>query len=517
MVPEGPPQTLYLRLSSVNAMLTRPILWSQQAFASASSREELFFGGMFALLLIITFTGLLVGGTVRDKGILVSTGFNLSLLMIFLPHEGYLQLLLFPHHPQVPDMSIGLGLAINLIMGCEILVRLGGLADEAPRLAERMRWVICAAAIPAGIASILGYYGRIAPVVQMMGHIEGGLVIIISLVLAIRGNRDAKIFIYPYITYVVLSLSQLGRNIGWLPANAFTEHSVHLAVMIQSVSLAVMAIYRVHRLGAEREAAQARELLASRRNESELEQRVQARTAELQRSMEDQRRLLSMVAHEFRNPLAVVDGAAQNIARGVGAGVSVQQIRRAVDRMSQLLVNVLAEDKLAEDVRSIDRRPIDLAGLAADCVEFHGANASVGIRLEARHIPAMVIGDQYLLRILLDNLIDNARKYAPDQPIDVVIEAAAQADDGAVAAWLLAVRDRGPGIPEDVDIFGKYARGRDTASTPGAGLGLFLVARIAALHGGSTLALRRPEGGSQIGVLLPKAPQGPGQSPSPSP
>jgi signal transduction histidine kinase len=506
-LPDAQPQTLYLRLSSVNAMVTQPTLWSRQAFASASSREDLFFGGLFALLVVITFTGFLVGGTVRDKGILASTGFNVSLLMILLPNEGYLQLYFFPDYPRLPDIFIGLGLALNFIVGWEILVWLGGLRDEAPRLAQNMRWPIYAIAIPVAIASILGHYGSVAPFMQMFGHIEGGLVIIISLVLAIRGNRDARIFIYPYVTYVVLSISRLGRNVGWLPANAFTEHGFHVAVVIQSVSLAAIAVYRIHRLRAEREAAQARELLVSRRNESELEQRVQERTAELQRSMEDQRQLLSMVAHEFRNPLAVVDGAAQNIARGVGGGVSVQQIRRAVDRMSQLLVNVLAEDKLTEDLRHIDRRPVDLVGLAADCVEFHGANSSVRIRLAAPDTQALVIGDQYLLRILLDNLIDNARKYAANQPVEVVIEAAAQATGGAAGSWLLAVRDRGPGVPEDIDIFGKYVRGPAPAATPGAGLGLFLVARIAALHGGSTTALRRPDGGSQIGVLLPSAPE----------
>ena len=507
LLQDGQPQTLYLRLSSVNAMVTQPTLWSRQAFASASSREDLFFGGLFGLLVVITFTGFLVGGTVRDKGILASAGFNISLLMILLPNEGYLQLYLFSDYPRIPDIFIGLGLALNFIVGWEILVWLGGLGDEAPRLAKQMRWLIYSIAIPVAIASILGYYGNVAPVMQMFGHIEGGLVIIISLILAIRGNRDARIFIFPYVTYVVLSISRLGRNVGWLPANAFTEHGFHVAVVIQSVSLAVIATYRIHRLRAEREEAQARELLVSRRNESELEQRVQERTVELQRSMEDQRQLLSMVAHEFRNPLAVVDGAAQNISRGLGAGVSVQQIRRAVDRMSQLLVNVLAEDKLTADLRQVDRRPVDLVELGADCVEFHGAHSSARIRLATPETRALVIGDQYLLRILLDNLLDNARKYAPNQPIEVVIEAGAQAEGGAADSWLLAVRDLGPGIPEDIDIFGKYVRGHVPAATPGAGLGLFLVARIATLHGGSTTALRRPEGGSQIGVLLPKATQ----------
>jgi signal transduction histidine kinase len=507
LLPDGQPQTLFVRLSSVNAMVTQPTLWSPQAFASYSSREDLFFGGLFGLLVVITFTGFLVGGTVRDKGILASAGFSVSLLLILLSEEGYLQTYVFPGDPGIPDIFIGIGLALNFIVSWEILVWLGGLRDEAPRLAKNMRWVIYPTAIPVAVASILGYYGDIAPVMQVLGYIGAGMIMIIWLILAIRGNRDARILMAPYIAYVLLSSSRLGRNLGWLPANAFTEHGFHVAVAIQSVSLAVISSYRLHRLRAEREEAQARELLVSRRNESELEQRVQERTGELQRSMEDQRQLLSMVAHEFRNPLAVVDGAAQNISRGLGAGVSVQQIRRAVDRMSQLLVNVLAEDKLTADLRQVDRRPVDLLELAADCVELHGAHSSARIRLATPETRALVIGDQYLLRILLDNLLDNARKYAPNQPIEVVIEAGPRAEGGAADSWLLAVRDGGPGIPEDIDIFGKYVRGHVPAATPGAGLGLFLVARIATLHGGSTTALRRPEGGSQIGVLLPKAPQ----------
>lgn len=504
-LPDTQPQTLYLRLSSVNAMVTQPTLWSSQAFASASSREDLFFGGLFALLVVITFTGFLVGVTIRDKGILASTGFNISILMLLLPIEGYLQFYFFPDHPRLPDIFVGFGLALNFVMGWEILVWLGGLRDEAPRLATNMRWPIYGNAIAVAVASLLGHYGSVAPLMQILGNIGGGLIIVILIFLAIRGNPDARIFLYPYLTYVVLSIGRLGRNVGWLPANTFTDHVYEVGVAIQVVSLAAIASYRIHRLRSEREAAQARELLVTRRHESELEQRVQERTAELQRSMEDQRQLLSMVAHEFRNPLAVVDGAAQNIARGVGGGVSVLQIRRAVDRMSQLLVNVLAEDRLTDDLRHIERRPVDLVGLAADCVEFHGANSSVRIRLAASDTQALVIGDQYLLRILLDNLIDNARKYAANQPVEVVIEAAAQATDGAAGSWLMAVRDRGPGVPEDIDIFGKYVRGPAPAATPGAGLGLFLVARVATLHGGSTTALRRPEGGSQIGVLLPRA------------
>jgi signal transduction histidine kinase len=503
LLPEGQRQTLYLRLSSVNALVTQPSFWARQAFVSASSREDLFFGGLFGLLIVITFTGFLVGGTVRDRGILASAGFNISLLLILLPNEGYLQFYLFPNYPRVPDALIGVGLALNFIVGWELLVSLGGLGAAAPRVAKHMRWVIYTIAVPVALAALAGHYGEVAPLMQLFGHIEGSAIILISLILVIRGNQDAKIFIIPYATYIILSLSRLGRNLGWLPANLLTEHGFHLAVLIQSVSLAVIATYRLHRLRSEREEAQTKELLLSKRNEQELENRVQERTVALRRSMEDQRHLLSMVAHEFRNPLAVVDGAAQNIARGIGGSISIQQIRRAVDRMSQLLVNVLAEDRLTDNFSNVEMRQIDLVALARDCVDFHASASGLSVTLHTQEKEAFISGNQYLLRILLDNIVDNAMKYAASEPIEVIIERESRPEDSPFGLWHLAVRDNGPGIPTDIDIFGKYVRGNAVAARSGAGLGLFLVARIAGLHGGSTRARRRPDQGSEIGVLLP--------------
>ena len=78
--------------------------------------------------------------------------------------------------------------------------------------------------------------------------------------------------------------------------------------------------------------------------------------------------------------------------------------------MSQLLVNVLAEDRLAGNLKNVEMHQIDLVGLARDCVEFHASVSGVQITLHAQAKEAFVLGNQYLLRILLDNLLDNAMK-----------------------------------------------------------------------------------------------------------
>ena len=504
-IPDGSTQTFFLRLRSVNALVTEPTLWSDRAFAANTGREDAIFGGLFMLLTVITLTGFMVGGTVRDRGILASSGFNISLLMILLPNEGYLQRYLLPGYPLLPDVWIGVGLAFNFFIGWEILVHLGGLGEAAPRIALYGRRIIGVMALPLALTALAGQYGSIAPLVQTMGQIEGAVIILIIVILVARGNRDAKIFFLPYVTYVLLSMSRLGRNLGWFPANDLTDHGFHLGVLIQSVSLAAMATYRLHRLRAERQEAQNEQLRLSQRNERELESRVSERTAELTKAIDDQRHLLSMVSHEFRNPLAVVDGAAQNLARGIGGDAPLQQIRRAVGRMSQLLVNVLAEDRLADNVRKTNMQSVDLVQLARDAIQFRVPGMSERMQLDLPEHEARVIGDPHLLRIALDNLLDNAVKYAPQGLIDVVVAAVAPEGGDEKPGWLLAVRDRGPGIPPDTDVFAKYVRGTAPASTPGAGLGLFLVARIAELHQGRVTADQRLGGGSEIGLVLPAA------------
>jgi signal transduction histidine kinase len=503
VLPDQESQQFFLRLRSVNAMVTEPRLWSDQAFTANSSREDAIFGGLFTMLTVIMLIGLFVGAMIRDGAILVSAGFCISLLMILLPNEGYLQLYLLPDYPGLPDVFIGLGFVLNFYFGWEILVRLGGLGQEAPRVAAWVRRIIAVMAVPLALASVAGHYGQIAPLVQTLGQVQGLAVILITVVLVLRGNRDAKIFFFPYVTYLLLSMSRLGRNLGWFPANPLTEHGFHLGVLIQTFSLLTIAGYRLYSLRSEREKAQGEQLRLSQRHEGELEARVMARTEELNKAIEEQRQLVSMVSHEFRNPLAVVDGAAQNIARGIGADTALQQIRRAVSRMSELLVNVLAEDRLADNAQQSNMQRVNVAELAGDALQFRTPGGSDRVSLLAPDQGAFLIGDPHLIRIIFDNLLDNALKYALQGPIEVAVEAVSQANGDDMDGWLLVVRDRGPGIAPGQDIFAKYVRGDTHAAMPGTGLGLFLVARIAELHQGKVTFKNRVGGGAEIGVVLP--------------
>jgi signal transduction histidine kinase len=108
------------------------------------------------------------------------------------------------------------------------------------------------------------------------------------------------------------------------------------------------------------------------------------------------------------------------------------------------------------------------------------------------------LADQLRVDQALMNLVENAMRHGEGE---VVLSA--EARDGAVE---LHVRDEGPGFPADLlpSAFERFTRGDPARTRGGAGLGLSIVAAIAAAHGGSASALNRPDGGADVWIALPR-------------
>jgi signal transduction histidine kinase len=137
---------------------------------------------------------------------------------------------------------------------------------------------------------------------------------------------------------------------------------------------------------------------------------------------------------------------------------------------------------------------VDLLALASEeCARYEAAT------LEGE--PATVRGEPRLLRRMIRNLLENARRHGAP-PVEVRVRRAG----GAVE---LTVCDRGPGIPdaERDDVFRPFRR-LGTPEAGGAGLGLALVRQIARRHGGDARYLDHDRSGSCFAVTLPSAPRG---------
>ena len=189
-----------------------------------------------------------------------------------------------------------------------------------------------------------------------------------------------------------------------------------------------------------------------------------------------------MVSHEFRTPLAVIDGAVQNLELSDARDtLRLDRIRAAVIRLLRMIDICLTDARIQDGELSVDKEDLDLAALVGDVID--GLDTEDGrLRLAVAGEPLLTAVDEGLVQIAITNVIDNALKYGPEQePVTVEVTAT---EEGGIA---VSVSDLGPGVPEKERdrVFDKYYRASNIAGLPGAGLGLHLVRMIMEGHGGS--------------------------------
>jgi signal transduction histidine kinase len=216
-----------------------------------------------------------------------------------------------------------------------------------------------------------------------------------------------------------------------------------------------------------------------------------------QHAAEQQRRfLISAIAHDLRTPLFTLRGSLEAIEHGIG---DTDHLRRAQDKATLL-------DRLVGDLFTYSRLEYagpELAHEALDPVALaHEAADTVDPRIAvvAAATPMALDGDHAALLRVLVNLLDNAVRHARSE-----VELRVRADGEEV---LFEVLDDGPGIaPDDLpQLFEPLFRADRTrnSATGGAGLGLAIVQRLTAAHGGDVQAENRPEGGARFVVRYPR-------------
>jgi PAS domain S-box-containing protein len=247
------------------------------------------------------------------------------------------------------------------------------------------------------------------------------------------------------------------------------------------------------------------------RDETELVEARQALERALvaaHRATEQEQRFAAAVAHEFRTPLTIIDGAAQRLQRQIDAPdpddmrTRLLKIRGAVGSMETLIDTMLDSARLAAGRLSLERRPVDLvAFVEAQIRRFDPAITGREIVLQATVPQAPVNADPPMLEHIVANLLSNALKYSgTSRRVDLTI-----AVDAAAGTASLAVRDHGVGIPADElpRLFERFFRASTAKGIPGTGIGLSLVNDLVERHDGRISVESEPGRGSCFTVTLP--------------
>lgn len=223
--------------------------------------------------------------------------------------------------------------------------------------------------------------------------------------------------------------------------------------------------------------------------------------ARLDGALRRQREFVADAAHELRTPLTAIRLQAANVIAAADEGerrAAVDALIGGVDRGSRLVQQLLTLARMEPGDGARIPGPVDLRAIAEQCLVDHVSAASArGIQIELDAGPHMpMTGDREALSILLDNVVGNAIKYAPDNTS--VNLAITQEDSDLV----VQVRDQGPGIPsqERERVFQRFHR-IEYQGIPGSGLGLAIAAAVARSHRG-TIELRDPPAGNGLLVQV---------------
>ncbi|MEO8643368.1 ATP-binding protein [Pseudomonas sp.] len=247
--------------------------------------------------------------------------------------------------------------------------------------------------------------------------------------------------------------------------------------------------------------------IASKKLPGEVKPLIEALNDLLQRlanAVTMQKHFIADAAHELRTPVAALSiqvELAQRATQDEDRQISLSEVQAGVTRLTHLIQQLLTLARLEPDAQSPVMQSVEISALCKSVISDQARRAEAsGIDLGlAEHAASSISGNPETLRILLNNLVDNAIRYAGDHAkIDLAVR---ETEQGVV----LKVCDNGPGInaAERKRVLERFYRGNNQSGS-GSGLGLSIVKAIAVQHGAQVLLDENANGlGLRIEIVFP--------------
>lgn len=230
-----------------------------------------------------------------------------------------------------------------------------------------------------------------------------------------------------------------------------------------------------------------------------------------QKQIRLQEDFISTVTHELLTPLGFIKGYSSTLLRSDTTWDAASQkefltiIDQEADRLQELIDNLLDSARLQSGTMQMEFQPVRLDALIKDVVvRARAQNRGLQVKLEVPPLLSPITGDPRRLSQVLENLMNNTVKYAPNSPIHIRIQKYADSVE-------IIFQDFGPGIPAKYMpyVFDRFFRNPEQApNIHGSGLGLFICRQIVHAHSGEITVESTVGEGTTFTIRLPLNPSG---------
>jgi signal transduction histidine kinase len=518
------PQTFFLRVRGTNTQNFTVVLWDPQHFLAQTLTEQLLWGVVLAVHLVLILSNLWFFQATRDAPYGLFALFTSLSFLSVLSLEGFAWRHLLHTMPALNDALVVASWMLAMPAAFLFVLRFIGLVGPQGRAwAQALLAALTLFSVSMVLADQVLSAPWARPAFTAVHLLTVPLMAAILAAQTWRGSAAARLMLVAMLPMMLAVGARLGRNLGLLPPHPLFDHGYYLGLVLYLLILNY-AVSRGHQaLREAAEAAQARALALSQRNARELEARVAERTADIAAAMRHvegslalerslrarQREFFATVSHELRTPLAVIDTSAQNLALAQpplpeAARARVDKILAAAQRLAALLNRQLRDESGTGEAPSSSPRQCAVADLLRE------GTASARLLGEGHRLQIEALADDQtfecdpeLTRLALANLVENAVNYTPAGT--TVTVRARREGQRATDALLIEVADDGPGIPvsERAHLFRGPWRGAAATGLAGTGMGLTLARRMVEAQGGTLALLDGPPQGTVMRIRLP--------------
>ena len=352
--------------------------------------------------------------------------------------------------------------------------------------------------LSSGAAFISGFSGGYAySYVAEALTFFGGVSVVLTVVPALRaiiygGSGGEKLLGWAFLPQsFFLGLNQVYAA-GLMPASMLNVLGQTQGGVFQIVLLQVALLYRV------------RDLLQEHKQVLAEAERVNAEVEKERSIREEQSRFLSMITHEIRTPLAVIDMSIQSLkvldnSKDASRESRYSRIQSSVKRMATLLELGLKKDGFSSEIWQPDSA-LSLRDVSRKVMQELPVDQQPLIDQKYDDVIPLIKGNLAALKMTFFNLVENALKYSGGD--ERVLITVGKTDN--TVFW--QVEDRGQGVPEEQwdRIFDKFFRTAETSGKPGLGLGLYIAKQIMERHDGQITCSQSRWGGACFRCSFPR-------------